>query len=322
MRKATYAAGVLIFCEAAAALLGHAIGPGALHPMRLKSERAAETQAMLARTGAAKEDFDVRAADGVELRNWKVRPPSPNGDWVLLFHGLSDNRTGVVGAAEILLRHGYSVVMMDARAHGQSGGEMATYGWKERYDTVAITNALYASEKVTHLYALGVSMGAAIALQSAAVEPRIEGVIAEDPFADLREVSYDYAGLHWSPWLGKTLFRAAAIAGMAALAKAGGFSPDDVSPEKAVAARPFAVLLICGTSDRVIPCRHAERVYRAARGPKELWAVPGAQHASALGRDPAGYEQHVIFFLQERGTQAPPLEGMQRGLLRVGHEQQ
>src|SRR6202035_1738830 len=137
-------------------------------------------------------------------------------------------------------------VMMDSRAHGRSGGDMATYGWKERYDTVSIANELYASEKVRHLFALGVSMGGAIALQSAAVEPRIEGVVAEDPFADLREVSYDYAGLFLSPLLGKTLFRPAIIVGMREVAKAGDFQPDDVSPEKAVAARPFPILLICG----------------------------------------------------------------------------
>ena len=40
--------------------------------------------------------------------------------------------------------------------------------------------------------------------QSAVVEPRIEGVVAEDPFADLREVSYEYAGLRLSPFLGET----------------------------------------------------------------------------------------------------------------------
>ena len=124
----------------------------------------------------------------------EISTESPNGNWILLFHGVSDNRTGVLGHAEILLRHGYNVLVMDSRGHGESGGDMATYGWRERYDTVSVTNALYSTEKVPHLGALGVSMGAAIALQSAAVEPRIEGVVAEDPFADLREVSYDYAG--------------------------------------------------------------------------------------------------------------------------------
>jgi pimeloyl-ACP methyl ester carboxylesterase len=129
-------------------------------------------------------------------------------------------------------------------------------------------------------------------------------VVAEDPFANLHEVSFDYTGLHCSPLLGETFFRPAAITGLAALESAGGFDPSDVSPQKAVAARPFAVLLICGTLDRTIPCRHAERIYRAARGPRELWIVQGAGHASALGRDPAGYEQRVIDFLQ--GVACPP----------------
>jgi uncharacterized protein len=278
---------------------GHMIGAGILHPANLNPMREAQTKAMLARTGATKEDFEVRAPDGAALRGWKLRAPEPNGDWILVLHGVSDNRTGVLGHAEFLLRNGYNVVTMDSRAHGMSGGGMATYGWKERYDTVAIVNALYASERVPHLGALGVSMGAAVALQSAAIEPRIEAVVAEDPFANLREVSYDYGGLDVSPLLGKTLFRPATIFAMKQAALAGGFPPDEVSPEQAVAARAFSVLLICGTADHRIPCRHAERVYAAAIGPKQLWIVHGAGHAAALGFDPREYEARTIAFFKQ-----------------------
>jgi hypothetical protein len=277
-----------------AAFVGSSIGSGILHPMRLNAMRLEDTQKMLARTGAAKEDFTVRAQDGITLKGWKVRPVSANGDWVLLYHGVSDNRTGVLGHAEFLLRHGYSIVMMDSREHGESGGEICTYGWKERYDSVAVTDALYATEKVRHLYALGVSMGAAIALQSAAIESRIGAVAAEDPFANLREVSYDYAGLDVSPTLGRTLFRPASMLALASVQKEGGFDPSDVSPEKAVGVRLFAVLLICGTSDHRIPCRHAERIYKSAAGPKELWVVKGAGHAAALGYSPLEYESRVV----------------------------
>jgi alpha-beta hydrolase superfamily lysophospholipase len=302
-RRVTYARfayavlGLLVLAPIASAFVGRALGPGLLHPMNLNPERIEQTEEMLTRTGARKEDFSVRAADGVDLRGWKIRAQTPNGNWVLLFHGVSDNRTGVLGPAELLLRNGYSVAMMDSRAHGESGGTMATYGWKERYDTVSIANGLYATESVRHLGALGVSMGAAIALQSAAVEPRIEGVVAEDPFADLREVSYDYAGMNLIPLLGKTLFRPATIFGIDEMARAGGFPPDDVSPEKAVAERPFAILLICGSRDHRIPCRHAEKIYRSAIGPKGLWVVEGAGHASALGHAPAEYERRVVGFL-------------------------
>lgn len=298
-RIAYFSIALLLLAPLGAALVGRAIGPGLLHPMRLNPARLQQTAGMLERTGATKENFNVRTLDGVGLDGWKIRPRSANGNWVLLFHGVSDNRTGVLGHAEFLLRHGYSVVMMDSRAHGESGGDMATYGWKERHDTVSVVNAFYSTEKTRHLYALGVSMGAAVALQSAVIEPRIEAVVAEDPFADLREVSYDYAGLRLSPLLGKTLFRPASIFAMEALAKTGEFDPDDVSPAKAVAARPIPVLLICGTRDTTIPCRHAEQIYRTASGPKELWVVNGAEHASALGHAPAEYEEKVVRFLQE-----------------------
>lgn len=293
---------VVIALPCVAAVIGRMIGPGLLHPANLNPARTAETAAMLERTGAARRAIEARAADGAILKGWKIAPVKPNGNWILLFHGISDNRSGVLGHAEILLRNGYSVVMMDSRGHGESGGDMVTYGWKERYDTVALVSALESRETVRHLGALGVSLGAAIALQSAAVEPRIEGVVAEDPFANLREVSYDYAGLDVSPLLGKTLFRPATIAAMDALAEAGNFSPDDVSPEKAVAVRAFPVLLVCGTEDHRIPCRHAERIYAAAIGPKELWIVEGAGHASALGHSPQEYEQRVVAFFRKAIT--------------------
>ncbi len=300
MRRLAYLAiAILALLPVAAGFIGNAIGPGILHPANLNPQRLAQTNQMLARTGASKTDFTVHTNDGVELRGWQIIPPSPNRDWVLLFHGVSDNRTGDLGHAEFLLRHGYSVVIMDSRAHGESGGQMATYGWKERYDTAAISNALYASKNVRHLYALGVSMGAAIALQSAAVEPRIAAVAAEDPFANLREVSYDYAGLDTSPVLGKTIFRPATIFALDAMKRAGGFNPNDVSPEKAVAQRPFPVLLICGTNDHRIPCRHAQAIYKAATGPKEMWTVQGAGHASALGQAPAEYENRVVRFFEK-----------------------
>lgn len=280
-------------------IAGIALGPVALHPRRvpITATREAQLHQILARTHSTFTDLVVRTPDGILLRGWKIEPLSANGDWVLLFHGVADNRAGMLGHAELLLRHGYGVVMMDSRAQGESGGAIATYGWKECYDTIVVADALYSNENVRHLYGMGVSMGAGIALQSAAVEPRIEGVIAEDPFANLREASYDYAGMHFSPLLGKTLFRPASIVGMRALGKAAGLDPDEVSPERAVAARPFAVLLICGADDHTLPCRHAERIFKAAIGPKELWVVPGARHATTLGQDPAEYERRVIAFL-------------------------
>jgi len=275
------------------------MGRGVLHPMvrQLTPQSIQASEQVLQTVAAIPEDFNVRAPDGILMRGWKVRPHRSSADWVLLFHGVSDNRTGMTGQAALLLRHGYGVVMMDARAHGESGGDMATFGWLERRDTRAIVDALSSTETPRNLFALGSSMGAAIALQSAAVEPRITGVVAESSFSDLREVTYDYAGLHWSPWLGKTFFLPGTLTVISTAQKEGGFTVDEVSPEKSVSIRPFPVLLICDESDHIIPCRHTLRIFRAAAGPKELWEVRGADHASAIGAAPAEYERRVISFL-------------------------
>jgi alpha-beta hydrolase superfamily lysophospholipase len=45
---------------------------------------------------------------------------------MLAFHGMGDNRIGVVNHSEILLRAGYDVVLMDSRRHGESAGTIAT----------------------------------------------------------------------------------------------------------------------------------------------------------------------------------------------------
>jgi len=139
---------LLLFPPLLAAVAGWLVGPAYLHPLRreLTPDLIREADASFAVTHSQRQDFTVKAPDGFSLRGWLVRPPNPNGSWVLLFHGVSDNRVGTIGQSEILLRAGYSVVMMDARAHGASEGPIATYGWLERNDTRAVIDALVSSE--------------------------------------------------------------------------------------------------------------------------------------------------------------------------------
>ena len=313
-----------------AAIAGWLVAPGFLHPIRreLTPDLIREADASFAHSGGHREDFDVRAPDGITLHGWFVRPDRPNGNWVLLFHGVADNRIGVIGQSEFLLRAGYSIVMMDARAHGASEGQLATYGWLERNDTRAIIDALLTHESVGaglarpapsptprlasgsstsytsstsstsshHIFALGESMGAGIALQSAAADPRIEGVVAEASFANLREASFDYAGLRRSPLLGKTLFRPFSWMLLYHAEELTDFPIAEVSPERAVATSAFPVLLICDEKDDALPCRHTQRIYAAAIGPKQIWEVPGAFHTAAIGFQPAEFQRRVLEF--------------------------
>jgi hypothetical protein len=73
-------------------------------------------------------DVQTTAADGAVLRGWYVSPPNPNGEAVVLLHGITGNRIDPSGLGDIFLQRGYSVLLPDSREHGQSGGRIATYG--------------------------------------------------------------------------------------------------------------------------------------------------------------------------------------------------
>lgn len=300
---------VVLFPATLSAIGGWFAGPMFLHPMKrpLTKDLIREADESFNHTRASREDFVVRAPDGAILRGWKVRAENPNGSWVLLFHGVSDNRVGVIGQSEFLLQNGYSVVMMDARCHGESGGDIATYGWLERKDASAVIDALEAFEKPQHLFALGESMGGGIVLQAAGADSRIEAVVAEASFANLQEAAYDYAGLRQYPWLGKTLLAPGAWLMVYRGGKLAGFPPSEVSPVKAVASRLFPVLIICDEEDHALPCRHSKMIFRAAQGPKELWRVPRAYHTAALGYEPAEFRKRVLGFF-ERYRQGPAVQ--------------
>jgi hypothetical protein len=280
--------------------------PGFLHPEKraLTPDMVRDADVTFTQIGAHREEFDVRAPDGAMLRGWKVRAAKPNGAWALVFHGVADNRYGTEEHARILLQSGYGVVMMDSRAHGASGGDMASYGWLERKDVSAVIDKLERTEHPAHLYGLGISMGAGIALQAAGSDARIEAVAAEAPFANLLEAAYDYAGLQRWPLLGKTFFAPGAWVLIYRGQRLAGFPASEVSPEKAVRARAFPLLLICDGADVVLPCRHSETILRAATGAKELWRVPGALHTGAMGTAPAEYRRRVISFFDEQRNRA------------------
>src|SRR5262249_15216872 len=162
----------------------------------------------------------------------------------------------------LLLQAGYGVVMMDARAHGASGGGKATYGWVEGPGCRRVVDTLEENEHPTHLFSLGMSMGAGISVQAGGGDKRIEAAIAEAPFANLQEAAYDYAGLQRWPLLGKTLFAPGAWTLVWRGQHLAGFPAGAVSPETSVAGRAFPLLLICDGADVVLPCRHAEKILR------------------------------------------------------------
>ena len=241
----------------------------------------------------------ITAKDGIVLQAWDFRPLDANGDAVILLHGLSDNRLGMIGYARIPLRHGYAVLLPDARAHGASGGQLATYGLLERDDIHRWSNWLIRNDHPRCIFGLGESMGAGELLQALGPDSHFCAVVAESPFASLREITYDRFGqfFHTGPWLGRILLRPAVEVAFVYARMTYGLDLTKVSPEDAVAATTIPVLLIHGQIDHNIPVRHSRLIQR--RNPRVvLWEVPNADHCGAIGAAPAEFESRLIGWFQ------------------------
>jgi dipeptidyl aminopeptidase/acylaminoacyl peptidase len=242
------------------------------------------------------QEASITAEDGVELKGWFVHPRDYNGNAVVLLHGITDNREGVAGYGHLLLEHGYAVLLPDARRHGESGGELATYGVKESDDIHRWVSWVYEHDPPQCVYGFGESYGAALMLQSLAAENRFCAVAVESPFSTAREMSYERVSgpLHLGPWFGRTLGRPAIwSAGVYARVRydIDLFQP---SPLNAVAHSMVPVLLIHGDADHNIASRHSQLIANAAPDHVELWLVPHAGHTMAWAAAHREFESRLL----------------------------
>jgi uncharacterized protein len=300
--------GTVVFYVVFCMIAGAVIAEVALHPPRHRVTSSDEDQApaWVKDDGASISEVNIAAADGVMLQAWSVRPEDANGDTVILLHGLKGNRLEMVNYADIFLAHGYSVLMPDARAHGNSGGDIATYGLLERDDIHRWASWVIANEHPGCVYGFGESMGAAQLLQSLAVESRFCAVIAECPFSTFRETSYDRIGqrFHTGPWLGRTVLRPIVISAFVYARLRYKVDMDRVSPEDAVAATRVPVLLIHGVVDTNIPVRHSRRIV-AMNTKVLLWEVPDTGHSNAIDTSARELETRALAWFSNHRQSLP-----------------
>lgn len=284
----------------------------ALHPGRRPFQPGAEAEAhaIAERNHATFQRVSIYARDGSALQAWYMHAASGNGNAVILLHGQGDNRAGMLGTANLLLNHGYSVLIPDARAQGTSGGALVTYGVDEADDIRRWFDLLARIQSPHCIDALGDSMGAGDLLQSLKVESGFCAVVAESPFASFREAAYDRIG-EWvgtGPWIGQTLLRPVVWSGLVYARWRYGVNLAQSAPAEAVAGSRVPVLLIHGLKDNNLPPHNSEMILAKSVEHNRhvaLWEPPDAGHCGAAGAEPDEYERRVIRWFdtyQQPGT--------------------
>jgi uncharacterized protein len=242
-----------------AAMGGIFVAEGSLHLRRLPLRHRQQFAALVHEKYQAElQEVSINAADSTVLKAWYVHPKNFNGNSVILLHGITDNREGVAGYGKLFLDHGYAVLLPDARDHGESGGEMATYGIKEAGDAHEWVSWMYTHDPPACVYGFGESYGAALMLQSLAREPRYCAVVVESSFSTAREMSYERVSgpLHVGPWFGHSVGWPVIESALIYAKIRYHVNLLQPSPLAAVRQSPVPVLLIHGENDRSISPRH------------------------------------------------------------------
>ena len=214
----------------------------------------------------------------------------------VLVHGITYTRLGCIKYLPIFRRLGFNVLIYDQRYHGLSGGPNCTFGFYERYDLRAVLDwALAQLPAGGWAGTMGESLGAAVCLQHAALDPRPAFVIADCAYADLN----DLLRLRLRRDAGLPAFPFLPLASLIARLQAG-FWFGQVSPLREMPRLSMPVLLIHGQQDDYVPPQHSRRLYEAKRhGLRRLYLAPNAGHAESYASDPAAYERVIGEFLRE-----------------------
>jgi alpha-beta hydrolase superfamily lysophospholipase len=289
-------------------VLGILIAELTFHPARLEMPAEVATHPERSFTPSNRtEEVTITAEDRIPLKAWYVRPQSENGNAVILIHGISDNRLGTVSMAPLFLREGYRVILPDSRAHGESGGPIATFGLKEAADVHAWVSWLFEQEDVPRcVFGLGGSMGAAILLQALAKESRFCAVVVESPFATFREAAYEHLGEYVGlgpHWFGRSLGRPIISVGIIYGRLRYGENLMNANPIQTLAATDVPVLLIHGESDTNLLPVNSVLLHNAALSHSELWLVPRAQHTGAYATQPQQFETRVLNWFRDHSVQ-------------------
>ena len=249
------------------------------------------------------EEVAFPSRDGVPLRGWWVAAPQARGT-VVLVHGLNRSRIEMVKKVPFLHERGWNALLFDLRHHGQSGGDVSSFGYFEKEDAhAAVAFARGRSPGPVVLW--GVSLGAATATLAAAEDPQVSGLVCDSTYRSLRDTVAHHLELarSWAWWMRIVPSWPVRPEVLFWIGRKGGFDVDAVDVRAAaahLAGRPC--LFVCNSGDVRMPAEIAFEMKAAAGGRARVLVVPGNSHGGAYRDATAAYQSAVAQVLDEAGT--------------------
>lgn len=249
-------------------------------------------------------DVSIESRFGYPLHGTYIFAKKDTGKTLIFLHGFSESRAAGLSYVDIYLNAGFNVLLVDSRAHGDSGGNSVTWGNYEKYDLDQWVDWVQQKFPDEEIGVHGISMGAATALMQAELNEkskRVSFYIADSSYSDFEtllelKIEQYYPGT----LLPEILLK---YADVVAYFKSN-FTFYGASPLRAVHHVTTPVLYIHGEADTLIPAYMSTELYDATKGPRQIYIFPHTAHIAAVFGDRDRYGEVVrnfIHFAEQRG---------------------
>ena len=241
------------------------------------------------------EDLWIESFDGLKLHaTW-----FPQGECkkvVICFHGYtSQGMSDYIGLSGYYLQKGYSMLLVDERAHGQSEGKHIGFGCLDRQDALKwIEKVVKDCGEDVEILLHGTSMGGATVLMTSGLKLpiQVKGIVSDCAFTSAKEVfTHVLKSMYHMP-----AFPTIQISDFMNR-KLSGYGLDECNAAREVKKAKVPILLIHGSGDTFVPCSMCETIYQNCASPKKKLIIEGAAHAESYYKDPTSYEKALNEFI-------------------------
>ncbi|MDH5649185.1 MAG: alpha/beta fold hydrolase [Gammaproteobacteria bacterium] len=237
--------------------------------------------------GLKYEQVTLTTREGLKLKAWFLPAKGQAKATVLHLHGNAENISTHIGNVYWLPEQDFNVFLLDYRGYGASQGKANLDGVHE--DARAALDYLVARKDIppNKIIVFGQSLGGAIAIFTVAHtthRDQIKAMVVESSLSDYRKITREKLSSFWLTWplqwpLSYTM-------------------PDLYSPLAVVdKISPIPFLIIHGDNDPIVPLHHGQRLFNAAKEPKQMWLVKGGAHTQATGKQE--YRKRLIDYFEE-----------------------
>lgn len=238
------------------------------HPQEIPSASNYFTQVV--------ENQSFKSFDGVEISSWFV-PTANSKKAVIILNGIGGNRLNLVPRAKFYQGNNYNVLLPDLRGTGGSGGEVITFGWKERFDLLASVDFL--KEKGIDTIAVhGLSLGAATIVYSLQENPAYDFVVLESCYDNISNAlnhRVDRIPLPKFIYFALTKFTEMRVEA----------TQEELSPEKYIHLCEAPTFILGGDSERKVLLEETQKLFdKCGAKTKQLHFFKGAYHEDFMRR--------------------------------------